>query len=1162
MKRMGSSSYLPSFGQKWVSSILILAGCFLISELFLYSFWNTSSTHTLSKVLTSSTFLLWNMNPLDYQAKYTEDWIQHQSTVTMKSSSPYFHYALKYFNLTDFDPFSRQSGINVWDLFPPEVSCPDVQRVGNIGEGGKWVCGLTWLEKQKKSQPLRGAGGSEKCIIYSYGVSIETSFEEHMLSLSELKCEIFAFDPTVVGVNVQKQHSANVHFHKQALWKTSGANDAFLLTEHLFDTMNRFNHSFIDILKIDIEGSEWPVFHELFERARRIRTEKLLSGNPSWTLPFGQLLIELHYEDMPSVVEFFSGMAEFEMLPFSREINLQPCLDGRLPFAVEYSFIHASFFDEMHRNPVSYPMPPMVTPNWFKKPKAVIYYLTQKRRLVMMGSALQSLYHSFYQQFPYYDILIFHDDLTASDRTRMQAYVPKMKLTFIEIEFEIPKHLKPPYRPAPLPRVPHCAPNTSTIGYRHMIMFHSTWIHQYLFNPSHGFSDVEYILRLDDDSSFSTPIAYDIFQMMKENNLLYGFVSTLQDDPGCVRGLWNFTWDFLKNTSAPSRYHIPDANLDYFRHHWYEGNVIYNNFELSHVSIWKSRLWKDYMAAVDQSGRVYADRWGDAPLHTIYIILALPLTQIHAFSDLPYRHDPFVNRKGTGLPPPSAYPFEDGGVVCVYYSGWKCQGKNSSNVTHVNYISGGPLIPSWGSKSLIQKVGWENIAPQYFPTRPKRLIPLTLDRPVLPSSPSSSLINSKKRKGSDPSSLNPRLSHPSSSSASSSPSSSSSPRHRTTDVLYTFGHVNKFQLLSETINNFHLNYLKAHPCPVIIFHFANFNSSLIDYMKTTLLDLEVAKMTHFVLVESSYLCIDSRSPQKTCEVYSPTSLPSKSNPCITQDLESLAASRFLVKDALDLLHRLGYDWTFRISDRSLLNEPVPYNLFEYLESHSLKYGFTNVVMDNPICISHLWNKANAFCQSSNCTSLFSEWSPGVVVYTNFEISHSSIWKSSSILTKLLQLSPEDESYQESLYWSDASLHTIAVATTLTSKQIHKFDDIPYSLVAFKQPPASVVRSSENKGEGEDGDRDEDGEKAFPSLPLYHVDMHFHPQRFGWLGGDIGASFILPPMRCVPMLLTKQTAGEGASCSDEMMISSRSIWLFGDSLIGTSNPARSVTSHSL
>lgn len=33
------------------------------------------------------------------------------------------------------EPFSLSSGVNIWDIFVPEVSCPDMLRIGNVGDG-------------------------------------------------------------------------------------------------------------------------------------------------------------------------------------------------------------------------------------------------------------------------------------------------------------------------------------------------------------------------------------------------------------------------------------------------------------------------------------------------------------------------------------------------------------------------------------------------------------------------------------------------------------------------------------------------------------------------------------------------------------------------------------------------------------------------------------------------------------------------------------------------------------------------------------------------------------------------------------------------------------------------------------------------------------------
>jgi hypothetical protein len=271
-------------------------------------------------------------------------------------------------------------------------------------------------------------------------------------------------------------------------------------------------------------------------------------------------------------------------------------------------------------------------------------------------------------------------------KTFMQQAVPDMRLTFIPITFSIPTNLQPFTLPERLP----CSPHSSTIGYRHMIRFHATLIHQYLFDSTHGYHHLEFLLRLDDDSSFSSPMGYDMFLLMRENNLDYGFVNTVQDDEKCVNGLWNHTLQFMQKSSAL----ITPKNKKEFQK-WKEGLVIYNNFELSRVSIWKTQLWRDYLGSIESSGGIYLKRWGDAPIHTIYVLLGVPLSRIHAFVDIAYRHDPFANQSASGLPKPKTNPFALSGA-CVYYDQWRCgrNSTNSSNLTHV-LVPHGPLHPLW-----------------------------------------------------------------------------------------------------------------------------------------------------------------------------------------------------------------------------------------------------------------------------------------------------------------------------------------------------------------------------------------------------------------------------------------------------------------------------------
>lgn len=58
-------------------------------------------------------------------------------------------------------PFFFFSG----DFFIPAFQCPhQVERIGTLGDGGKWVCGMDRVVKQ------------DKCVIYSFGTPLRHFF--------------------------------------------------------------------------------------------------------------------------------------------------------------------------------------------------------------------------------------------------------------------------------------------------------------------------------------------------------------------------------------------------------------------------------------------------------------------------------------------------------------------------------------------------------------------------------------------------------------------------------------------------------------------------------------------------------------------------------------------------------------------------------------------------------------------------------------------------------------------------------------------------------------------------------------------------------------------------------------------------------------------------
>lgn len=218
----------------------------------------------------------------------------------------------------------------LWDFFLPVFECPRVtERIGKLGDGGKYVCGMDVIAH--KPAP----------VLYSFGVSTDSSFEAAVLERAP-SAQVYGYDFSVDSFGPQivnsRELQGRAHFHKWAI----GGKDAHgpeydpNYQVYTIETLMRLNgHSFIDILKVDIEGSEFDVLGGIAQHY-------LSRGLP---LPFGQLQVEIHAWD--STQSFADFLAWWELLEraglraFRTEPNLVYVnLMGAKPNLAEYSFIN------------------------------------------------------------------------------------------------------------------------------------------------------------------------------------------------------------------------------------------------------------------------------------------------------------------------------------------------------------------------------------------------------------------------------------------------------------------------------------------------------------------------------------------------------------------------------------------------------------------------------------------------------------------------------------------------------------------------------------------------------------------------------------------------------------------------------------------------------
>ena len=141
-------------------------------------------------------------------------------------------------------------------------------------DGQKAVC----IDKKTAPQPT-------KCIVYSFGISNEWSFDEAM---EQYGCEVFAFDPSM-DMEPQDYHP-RIHFYNWGL-SYEDANSGEFGNWHMRSLSSIYNnltaqhgHVVIDYLKMDIEHSEWDVlpniiYSGMLSKVRQLGIEIHLDPN-------------------------------------------------------------------------------------------------------------------------------------------------------------------------------------------------------------------------------------------------------------------------------------------------------------------------------------------------------------------------------------------------------------------------------------------------------------------------------------------------------------------------------------------------------------------------------------------------------------------------------------------------------------------------------------------------------------------------------------------------------------------------------------------------------------------------------------------------------------------------------------------------------------------
>eukprot|EP00730_Choanoeca_flexa_P001949 TRINITY_DN10852_c0_g3_i2.p1 TRINITY_DN10852_c0_g3~~TRINITY_DN10852_c0_g3_i2.p1 ORF type:complete len:336 (+),score=59.33 TRINITY_DN10852_c0_g3_i2:79-1086(+) len=207
--------------------------------------------------------------------------------------------------------------------FEPSLSCSFEERVGDIGDGGKWTCDPYRINELHTAS-------SKTCAIMSIGSNDEFGFEQGVHCMFGSRCRISTFDHTV-----KKPHPPSyVNYHSIGISAEPNGNVQPLnkLVEIALKGLDP--DAVVEILKIDVEGFEYESL-----------TKLLLDDHVSFKWP-RQINIELHigskygrHQGVPEVHALLSAFQQRGYAVFHKEPNVQYAFKAGHNCAIEYSLI-------------------------------------------------------------------------------------------------------------------------------------------------------------------------------------------------------------------------------------------------------------------------------------------------------------------------------------------------------------------------------------------------------------------------------------------------------------------------------------------------------------------------------------------------------------------------------------------------------------------------------------------------------------------------------------------------------------------------------------------------------------------------------------------------------------------------------------------------------
>jgi hypothetical protein len=173
--------------------------------------------------------------------------------------------------------------------------------------------------------------------------------------------------------------------------------------------------------------------------------------------------------------------------------------------------------------------------------------------------------------------------------------------------------------------------------------------------------------RLDSDSFLLSRIDYDVFDRMEERGFEYAYCNQEDKDESFVTvNLWETTKKFIEDNGI-----VPVSLTHRLKDEKWDLDIFYTNFEIGKFSFFRSQQYMSYYDALDKTGMMYYNRWGDAPIHWLGVRMFLPDEKVWCVKDITYQHGSWVRNTHT-------IDMESVNTIPEPYRGWAIEARKQN----------------------------------------------------------------------------------------------------------------------------------------------------------------------------------------------------------------------------------------------------------------------------------------------------------------------------------------------------------------------------------------------------------------------------------------------------------------------------------------------------